>query len=280
MKVVVVGLGLLGGSFALAIKKYFKTAYVWGVDKNDQHCLEALSLGIVDEINSLEKVFNQADWIILATPVDTIPKQLVYVLDHVKESTVVFDLGSTKHNICESVKNHPKRKHYISAHPIAGTEYSGPQAAFADLIHEKIMIICNANNSDKKILQKAIKLYQILGMKISFMESKVHDLHLAFISHLSHITSFALSNTVLDENKNEKTIFEMAGTGFDSTVRLAKSDLKTWVPIFQQNKKSVLKALKAHITQLDHFQTAIQNDDKESLENLIRKGNRIKNILK
>lgn len=279
MKVAIIGLGLLGGSFGLALKQHYKTVRIWGIDHNQNHILEAINLGIIDKIGKMSKTIPKMDWIVIAIPVDAIPAQLKFVLDHLKKDSVVLDLGSTKHLICQSVEKHPNRAQYVASHPIAGTEYSGPTSAFAKLIDDKVMIICDAMKTDTNILKKTLALYRKLNLKVRFMDAEIHDLHLSFISHLSHISSFALSNTVLEKHKYEQEIFDMAGTGFASTVRLAKSSARIWVPIFKENKSYLAKTLKSYIKQVSYFLKAIENDDLEHLKTLIDQSNNIKNIL-
>ncbi len=279
MKITVVGLGLLGGSFALKIKQKEKTNRITGVDINEDHARIALEAGMVDEIATLDESLAGAELVILATPVDVIKKELPGILDKVSATAIVMDLGSTKMQIIESVRNHPKRKQFIPAHPIAGTENSGPDAAFADLIRDRIMIFCDKADSDPVMSTFMEAFCKMLDMKVIHMKSEQHDRHLAYVSHLSHISAFALGLTVLHKEKDERTIFQMAGSGFSSTVRLAKSAASMWSPIFSQNKENVVSALDDYIQQLKVFQHIIKNDDVEGSAMLMNEANDIRRIL-
>jgi prephenate dehydrogenase len=205
--------------------------------------------------------------------------QLVKVLDLLPEGSVVIDLGSTKENLCKAVENHPKRKQYVAAHPIAGTENSGPDAAFATLMRNKIMILCEQEKSDPAAFAMVVGICKVLEMRLSYMDAVAHDKHIAYVSHLSHISSFALGSTVLDKEKDEKSIFDMAGSGFSSTVRLAKSSADMWAPIFTQNKENVLEALDSYIKKLQYFRDVIKADDESSSRELMNKTNDIRRVL-
>jgi prephenate dehydrogenase len=206
-------------------------------------------------------------------------KVLKMVLDEIHEDTLVFDVGSVKNKICEFIANHPNRKNYVAAHPLAGTEFSGPDAAIYDLFDDKVNIICETEKSDWKVLDKAISIFKILNMRIKMMNPVEHDRHIAYVSHLSHVSSFMLGKTVLEIEKNEQHIFDMASTGFASTVRLAKSASSTWTPIFMQNKTNVLRALEEYIKNLTKFKTLLENDDKNGLDETMNNTNYIKSIL-
>jgi prephenate dehydrogenase len=233
----------------------------------------------VDEILPLEEAIAQSDVIILAIPVDKLVELLPSVLDQVGQQ-IVIDLGSTKSLLAEAVKNHPKRGRYVATHPMWGTEYSGPRAAVRGAYENKAVIICNAEESDADALEWTKAMYRKIGMHLLEMEAKAHDLHAAYVSHISHITSFALANTVLEKEREENAIFELASAGFESTVRLAKSNPAMWVPIFMQNRENVLDVLKEHIAQLSRFKESIEKEDHEYLLRLIAEANKIRRIIK
>ncbi len=270
-KIGIYGLGLIGGSIALALKKSLGSR-IYGLDKFHQK--EALELGLMDSVIE-EKNLSEMDVIILATPVDSIPKVALQVLDACKQDALVFDVGSTKSKIAKAIKNHPKRGNYLLAHPIAGTEYSGPQAAFSTLFEGKINIICDVHETDESLLKRAKNIFNKLKMKTIEMNSTAHDKHIAYVSHLSHISSFMLGKTVLDLEENEKNIFQMAGSGFASTVRLAKSSPQTWTPIFVENKQNILIALEEYIDNLNDFKTILYRENKQKLKNILQKTNHI-----
>ncbi|PRY15684.1 prephenate dehydrogenase [Pontibacter ummariensis] len=279
MKLCVIGLGLLGGSFALAVKAIHKNTFVLGVDANPAHGQRALERGIADEVLPLPEALKQSDLVVLATPVDVIYTLLPEVLDLIPDQATVVDLGSTKDLLCQVVAQHPKRGQFVAAHPIAGTEYSGPDAAFASLLEHKTMIICEREKSGPASLALVEELCRDLQMPLRYMGAKEHDLHLAYVSHLSHISSFALGLTVLDKEQDEKNIFDMAGSGFSSTVRLAKSSPAMWGPIFAQNKKNVSEALESYIRQLQEFKATIDKDQQQEAKELMAKANEIRRIL-
>jgi len=237
-KIAVIGLGLIGGSMALELKKR-TWATLYGIDNNPAHAEKALELGIVFEKANLD-IVKDVDVVIIAVPVNAIPRLVIDVLDRIGEETLVLDVGSVKTEVCAAVKDHNKRKNYVAAHPIAGTEFSGPEAAMYDLFTNKINIICEKDLTDANILKKALQLFDLLEMRSTFMEPLEHDKHIAYVSHLSHISSFMLGKTVLEIEPDEKNIFNMAGSGFRSTVRLAKSSPEMWTPIFIQNIKYTL----------------------------------------
>lgn len=280
MIISVVGLGLLGGSFALGLKEKISGLSVTGVDNNRQHAEKALKMGIADEILPLEEAVKKSQLVVLATPVNVISKLLGHVLDILPEEATVIDLGSTKEQICKTVAEHPARGRFVAAHPIAGTEYSGPEAAFSSLFYEKTMIICEQEKSSRQSLEFTEELCRKLQMRMSYMGAAEHDLHLAYVSHLSHISSFALSIAVLEKEKDQKNIFDMAGSGFSSTVRLAKSSPGMWGPIFEQNHMNISAALDSYIKQLQLFKEAIDLNDQEAGMELMRRANDIRRILK
>lgn len=278
MKIAVVGLGLIGGSMALVLKQKGFATKVWGVDNQETHTQKALELGIADEITSLENAVANSDLIILSAPVTVCTTLLPQVLDQVTHQ-IVLDTGSTKLSLLEAVKGHPNRGRYIATHPMWGTEFSGPEAATDQAFNGRANVICNAKDSDKDALQVVEQLYTLLGMYNVYMEGINHDVHVAYVSHISHITSFALANTVLEKEKEENAIFELASAGFESTVRLAKSSPAMWMPIFKQNKENVLDVLNEHITQLRKFKSCIEKENWEYLTELMENANKIKHVL-
>ncbi len=276
MKIAIIGLGLIGGSFALELKKNHE---IFGIDSNKKHQEQALQLNLVDKIIDIEKI-HKMDAILIAIPVDKTATILKKVLDLILENTVVFDVGSTKEIICNAVKNHPKRKNFIAMHPIAGTEHSGPKAAIKNLFKNKVNIICEKQYSCEVLHKKVLKIIEPLQMRTVYIPSaKMHDKHIAYVSHLSHISAFMLGKTVLEIEKEEKNIFDMAGSGFESTVRLAKSSPKTWTPIFMQNKKYILQSLDEYIQNLKTFRQYIQNQEENNIYKIMEKSNNIKKIL-
>jgi len=279
MKISIVGVGLLGGSLALQAKEKGLVSKTLGVDNNPAHAQQALQLGIVDEICSLEEAAQTSDLVVLATPVNVILQQLPQVLDMINDHTIVMDLGSTKDIICKTVANHSRRKQFVAAHPIAGTENSGPEAAFPGLLKRKIMILCDREKSHPAAFEKVVELSKQLEMHLSYMDAAEHDRHLAYVSHLSHISSFVLGITVLDKEKDEKSIFEMAGSGFSSTVRLAKSSPQMWAPIFTHNTENISKALDAYIKKLQYFKEIIDTQDESKSKELMEQANEIRRVL-
>lgn len=279
MKVYVIGIGLIGGSFALDIKSVFDDAVIFGVDENKNHLDQALQLELIDQIATINEVVN-ADFVILAVPVDIGLVILPEILNAIGEDTLVFDVGSTKLPVCEVVQNHPKRRNFMACHPIAGTEFSGPKAAIRNLFEGKTNIICEVEKTTFKLQEKGLDLFKKLGMRIRYMDPKSHDKHIAYVSHLSHISSFMLGKTVIEKEKHEQDIFDMAGSGFESTVRLAKSSPTMWTPIFKQNKKQVVKSLEEYIQNLSNFKRLLEEDNYEEVYNEMVNTNRIKEILK
>ncbi len=278
MKVHIIGIGLIGGSLALDIKKHYSNATVFGIDANENHLNEAIQLGIIQEKITFEDL-KFADFVILATPVDVSVFILTEILDKIGEETLVLDVGSTKLPICEAISNHPNRRNFMACHPIAGTEFSGPSAAVLGLFDNKTNIICEVEKTTFTLQEKALELFKKLGMRIRYMDPKSHDKHIAYVSHLSHISAFMLGKTVIEKEKDERDIFDMAGSGFESTVRLAKSSPAMWTPIFKQNKKQVIKSLNEYILNLTNFKTLLENDNYEELFNEMHNTNRIKEIL-
>ncbi len=276
-KLHIIGLGLLGGSFALAAKNKFENLVITGYDSSEKNLQDALNLGIIQEAKEAPDA--DTDIVILATPADTLSDLLLKTLDQIGENTLVFDVGSTKAKLCLLVGDHPKRKQYLAAHPIAGTEYSGPNAAFAGLLDRKVTIICELEKTDLQLKEKAYELFDALNLKLRFMDAEEHDRHLAFVSHLSHISSFMLGKTVLQKMEDEKNIFDMAGSGFSSTVRLAKSSPAMWAPIFTENKDNILSALDGYISNLSAFREKIAASDGQALSDDMTEINKIRDIL-
>ena len=279
MKVCVIGLGLIGGSIATSLKNRGFASQVIGVDNNETHCKEALEIGFVNKILPLEEAVSLSQVILLAVPVDAGKNMLTSLLDQINDDQIIIDMGSTKEGICSIADLHPKRNLFVASHPIAGTENVGPKASFDGLYDNKITIICDEDKSNKSAVKLCKSIYEVLKMKVLFMDSKEHDRHIAYVSHLSHITSFVLGQTVLEIEEDEKSIFNMAGSGFASTVRLAKSSPDMWAPIFEQNQKHLSTALGAYINNLQAFKDNIESGDKESLHGLMKKVNDIRRVL-
>ncbi len=275
----IIGIGLIGGSLALNIKKLNPNAVIYGIDNNAEHLEEALSLNIIDTKAKIDDIVN-ADLVVLSIPVDSSVIELPKILDNISDDTLVIDVGSTKTDICNVVANHPKRRNFLATHPISGTEFSGPKAAFLELFQNKTNIICEVEKTAFKLQQKAIDLFVNIGMRIRYMNPEAHDKHIAYMSHLSHISSFMLGKTVIDKEKNERDIFDMAGSGFESTVRLAKSSPEMWTPIFKQNKTNVIETLEDYIKNLTQFKELIQRDDFDAVFKEMKNTNHIKQILK
>lgn len=279
MIVTIIGTGLIGGSMALTLKEKGFATKVIGVDASEQHLTQALALGIIDEAHTLQDAVALSDLIIIATPINAAENILPLILD-VTNKQVVMDVGSTKDNICKIVGAHPKRGRFVATHPMWGTEYSGPEAAVKNAFTDKATVICSKEASDPDAAALVEQVYQTLGMHLLYMDADAHDVHVAYISHISHITSFALANTVLEKEREEDAIFELASGGFESTVRLAKSNPSMWVPILMQNKENVLDVLNEHISQLRKFKASLEKEDPDYLLELIEKANGIKRILK
>lgn len=280
MKLTIIGVGLIGGSIALKLREKNCVDYVYGVDQNEQHLVEAKDLGIIDEGVSLENAVQNSDLIIVAIPVDASQKLLPTILDSINHEQTVMDVGSTKAGIVQAIKNHQNRARFVAFHPMWGTENSGPKSAISDSFSERAGVICDQDDSSPDALKTVEKVAETLGMNLLYMDAEIHDVHTAYISHISHITSYALANTVLEKEREEDTIFQLASSGFSSTVRLAKSHPEMWVPIFKQNKENVLDVLNEHITQLRKFKSALEKDNYEYLEELIRNANKIRGILR
>lgn len=279
MNIAIIGLGLIGGSIGIRLKQTHFFDKIIGVEINEAHQKKALQLELVDEIQPLSEAIKNSKVIVLTIPVDTILNLLPDIMEHIDEQ-VVIDMGSTKSIILERIKDHPKRGRYVAAHPMTGTEYSGPEAALAGLFENKMMVYVEAFRSDEDAFELADALTDQLAMKTSFMTAEEHDMHTAYVSHISHLTSFALALTVLEKEKSQGRIFELAGSGFESTVRLAKSSPDMWTPIFKQNRANVLEVLEEHIKQLQHIYQKIDQEDYPAVHKWIKKSNKIKRIIK
>lgn len=296
MTVGIVGLGLIGGSMAIDLRRRGFASEILGVEAEPVNASAALNIGLADEIVDLEQCVDRSDIVVLSVPVGTAVKMLPVVLDHfaetrpgpgpadgssgVRSRKIVIDVCSTKASLVEAVRNHPARRRYVATHPMAGTEYSGPWAAQPGLFDGRACIICNGDDSDRDAVEAIEALYDCLNMRITSMDASAHDVHTAYVSHISHITSFALALTVLDKEKDEKHIFDLASGGFSSTVRLAKSNADMWVPILSQNRDNVLKVMDTYIEKMNEFRGAISSGDEKRIRELIGEANRIKRILR
>ncbi|WP_117175085.1 prephenate dehydrogenase [Mariniflexile rhizosphaerae] len=274
----IIGVGLIGGSLAIDIKNKYPGVVIHGISRKEATLDEALALKLIDKKATLDDIVH-ADLVIISIPVDATVKLLPSILDKIPDTGLVVDAGSTKADICKVVENHPKRRNFLAMHPIAGTEHSGPSAAIPDLFVGKTNIICEVEKTTFKLQEKALELFKSIGMRIRYMNPEAHDKHIAYVSHLSHISSFMLGKTVIEKEKNERDIFDMAGSGFASTVRLAKSSPEMWTPIFKQNKQNVIETLEEYINNLTHFKDLMKSDDFEAIFNEMKETNHIKDIL-
>ncbi len=275
----IVGVGLIGGSIALDVKTLRPDTKIYGIDKSEKHLDEALELGFIEEKANYDDLKN-AEVVVLAIPVDSAVEELPLILDKIGEETLVMDVGSTKSEICRIIDEHPRRRNFLATHPISGTEFSGPSAAIRNLYKNKTNIICEVEKTAFKLQEKGLELFRDMGMRIRYMNPEAHDKHIAYVSHLSHISAFMLGKTVIEKEKNERDIFDMAGSGFESTVRLAKSSPEMWTPIFKQNKENVLETLEEYIANLSKFKKYIEDDDFVQVYNEMKNTNHIKDILK
>lgn len=278
MKIYIIGIGLIGGSMALDCKQVYPDATIYGIDSNENHLKEAMDLKVIDAVASLHDL-SHADMVILSVPVDVAVAILPQVLDAIGDNSIVFDVGSTKAPICKAVENHPKRRNFIATHPIAGTEFSGPSAAIVGLFEGKTNIICEVEKTAFKIQEKALEFFKAIGMRIRYMDPSAHDKHIAYVSHLSHISAFMLGKTVINKEKHEQDIFDMAGSGFESTVRLAKSSPAMWTPILKQNQVQVIETLEEYINNLTDFKELLIKEDYKAIYDEMESVNRIKEIL-
>lgn len=285
MKVGIIGLGLIGGSMAIDLKARRFADKVLGVDSNSVNAAAAEKIGLVDRIVGIDECVEESDLIILAVPVGAAVDMLPQVLDRLAawkdgDYKVVIDVCSTKEHLADSVRSHPERRNYVSTHPMAGTEYSGPWAAVSGLFDGHAGIICDAEESDEEALKVVEQVYDVLNMRTIYMSSSDHDVHAAYVSHISHVTSFALALTVLDKERDEKHIFDLASGGFSSTVRLAKSSSEMWAPILSRNGKNVLHVIDTYIEKMQAFRNAIETGDEEGIKRLIEEANRIRRIIR
>ena len=277
----ILGIGLIGGSMALDLKKSGWAKKCIGIDTGRKNQQRALELGLIDVLKPMEEALKELTVLIIAVPVDNLVAELPEILNKLNPNQVVIEVGSTKTPIYEAIKNHPKRTQFVSTHPMAGTEFSGPEAAFEGLFKNKRAVICDEELSDVDLVKRIEDLYQTgLGMNLIYMDSISHDVHTAYISHISHICSFALANTVLEKEKDEKRIFELASTGFESTVRLAKSSPETWIQIFHQNQENLLDVLDEYINTLLKYKGLLLAGSYEKLKEELEKANEIKRVLK
>lgn len=279
MTLSIIGLGLIGGSFAKDLRSAGLATVLLGVETSPEHAARALQLGLVDRIVPLEEALQQGDVILLAMPVNAIESLLPRILDTVRPTQTVIDLGSTKFLLAEGVRQHPNRERYVAAHPMAGTENAGPDAALEGLFKGKTVLLCDLEWSAPDACKTALELFHAVGLKFEFMSSEQHDRHAAYVSHLSHVAAYALSLAVQTEEKAGYAVPRLAGGGFASTVRLAKSSPEMWVPIFKQNREHVLKAIEAFSGRLQELKRCLEDNDYEKLEHLIREANQIRDLL-
>ena len=278
MNIGIIGLGLIGGSFALSARKFIEDCVLYGEDKNDLHQKEALELKIVDQ-GLKPSNYYYMDVIILAIPVNAALDKVIPLLDQINDNTLLIDVGSTKSMICKKLELHPKRNQFLATHPIAGTEFSGPSAAYETLYNGKAQILCESNKTRSDLLEWAVQWFKNMGMELQEMDPNEHDKHIAYVSHLSHISSFMLGKTVMEKEQDEKAIFDMAGSGFASTVRLAKSSPSMWTPIFEQNQENILEVLDEYITNLKEFKSLMEQKDYKTVFKKIQETNAIREIL-
>lgn len=280
MTVTIVGVGLISGSFALAMKEHGFATKVIGVSRTKASEEKALALGLIDEAMSLEEAVKQSDFIYVAIPVDATIPVMEQIMNMITDKQIVVEAGSTKNALCKALANHPMRKRFVATHPMWGTEFSGPEAAVKENAFKgRACVICEKDKSDRAAEELVETIYKKLGMHIIYMDAANHDVHAAYVSHISHITSFALANTVLEKEKEEDAIFELAGGGFESTVRLARSNPAMWAPIFMQNRENVLDVLNEHIAQLRKFKSCLEKENYEYLAELMENANKIKKVL-
>lgn len=278
MKIGIIGVGLIGGSLAIALKENGFASLIYGVDANQDNLNKAIRRKLIDDTIPFEKLSDNVDLIVVATPVDGISSLLPQLLEQITGKQVITDVGSTKSSLMNLINAHPRRGRYVSGHPMAGTEFSGPEAAIPGLFQNKYTVLCDSENSDSDALELVERMYDSIPMKRIYLNARDHDIHTAYVSHISHISSFALALTVLAKEADENRIFELAGSGFSSTVRLAKSSPEMWVPIFKQNRDNVLDVLDEHINQLSQFRSMLIKKDFAGMDDLIRRANAIKDI--
>ena len=278
MKLFLIGTGLIGGSMSKDLRNLLGNIQIHGIDTNELSVKRAKNIGLIDIIDSLENL-NIADRVILSVPVSESLKILPFILDNLNEDALVWDVGSTKFSLCKSVEKHSKRDQFLATHPIAGNELSGPEASIESLFNGKTQILCQTDKTRPDLLQWAESIFNLMGMKIRYMDPEEHDKKMAIVSHLSHISSFMLGKTVMESEKNNQNILDFAGSGFESTVRLAKSSPEMWSSIFKDNRKNILEILKAYIENLKQFQLKIENENYIDLKSQMTKTNKLKKIL-
>ena len=278
MKLFLIGTGLIGGSMSKDLRNLLDKIQIHGIDKNDINIEYAKNIGVIDNIDSLENL-NSADRVILSVPVSESLKLLPFILDNLNKDALVWDVGSTKFSLCKSVEKHPKRDQFLATHPIAGNEFSGPEASIKNLFNGKIQILCETSKTRPDLLQWAESIFNSMGMKIRYMNPEEHDKKMAIVSHLSHISSFMLGKTVMESEKNNQNILDFAGSGFESTVRLAKSSPEMWTSIFKDNRENILEILDAYVENLKQFRLKIQNENYTDLKSQMIKTNKLKKIL-
>lgn len=279
MTIGIVGVGLIGGSMAITLReKGFGDKFI-GSGRSEKSLDKALELGLIDEKKGIDDLIKESNLIILSVPVDALKTMLPDVLNKIHDQQVVIDVGSTKEKFLQIIKDHPKRRRFVATHPMAGTEYSGPEAAVKNLFSGKCSVLCDIEKSDPDAVELVKRMYDALGMRIVYMDAASHDLHTAYVSHISHITSFALALTVLEKEKEEEAIFELASGGFESTVRLAKSSPDMWIPVFKQNRHNVLDVLYELIHQLKIMKQLLVDEEYEEFYKLIQKANEIRKII-
>ena len=283
-KIGIIGLGLIGGSMAIDLRRRGFASEFLGVDADPLNASAAEKMGLVDRVVTLEECIDQSDMVIVAVPVGAALKLLPGILDRFEQTgakdKIVIDVCSTKELLARSVKYHSCRRQYVASHPMSGTEYSGPWAAKPGLFDGRAGIICDSHESDPKAVRIVEELYQALNMRLIYMNSSNHDVHTAYVSHVSHVTSFALALTVLDKEKDEKHIFDLASGGFSSTVRLAKSGASMWTPILMQNRDNILHVMDTYIEKMQAFRQALAADDEDAVRNLIEEANKIRRIIR
>ncbi|PUE64079.1 prephenate dehydrogenase [Arcobacter caeni] len=276
MNIGIIGLGLMGGSLAKAVKRYGIANKVYGFTNSEKNKKDILDLNLVDELVDLETLKKVSDVIILAIPVDAIIGMFPDFLD-INENTTIIDMGSTKEYIVKSI---PKkiRQNFIAAHPMTGTEKSGPKAAIDDLYEGKTVVFCDLEDNGNLHVNKAFKIFQAIGMRIVVMDSNQHDIHACFMSHLPHILSFSLANTVMS-HEDPKSIIALAAGGFKDMSRIAKSSPRMWGDIFKQNKKNLLASIDLFENQLQNAKKMLEEDNYELLEEWMKKANTLHEIL-
>tara|TARA_B100001564_G_scaffold77115_1_gene61691 strand:- start:6424 stop:7287 length:864 start_codon:yes stop_codon:yes gene_type:complete len=278
MKIGVFGIGLIGGSLSIQARKHFTDSKIYGFDLSNKNLNRALKLGLIDAILDSNEIKN-LNLILVAVPVNSVKSIVLDLFDQINKDSLIIDFSSTKKEICDAISDHPKRDQFLATHPIAGTEFSGPDSAFENLFHNKIQILCETNKTRKSLSEFATKWFLKIGMKIREINPTEHDLQVAYVSHLSHISSFMLGKTVIEKSKNETTILNLAGSGFESTVRLAKSSPDMWVPIFKQNRSNVIETLSQYIDNLNKFKNLVDECKYEEIYDQMKSINSIRKIL-